>query len=391
MPPSWNVFWKEALSFFRDRRAVINQLLLPVLLMPVFAIGPAYLIGKLGQAELEKTQVVAVKGAPGGLIAELKKARFQVKPDPDPEKAVREGAADLGLIVEPGRIRVFAKVSQEGLKAEALMGKLNQALEAYKARLVAERLRAAGLDPSVLTPFVVETVDVSPPEAKKAGFMGFLIPMFLLMFIIGGSMSVIIDATAGEKERGTLEVLLAAPVRVWDILMGKLLAALLVGFLSTLAGILGLMLAGLYTARAVSFSEGGEAEALSFGLQLDPRALVLLFVTGVLFATMVVGIELALGVYARSYKEAQSSIGILYMVVILPIALLGTASAFIGENPAYYAIPIVGPALYMDAVLKAKADLTATLITWGSTLFYAGLTLVLAYRSFTREEAVFRN
>ena len=391
MPPSWNVFWKEALSFFRDRRAVINQLLLPVLLMPVFAIGPAYLIGKLGQAELEKTQVVAVKGAPEGLIAELKKARFQVKPDPAPEKAVREGAADLGLIVEPGRIRVFAKVSQEGLKAEALMGKLNQALEAYKARLVAERLRAAGLDPSVLTPFVVETVDVSPPEAKKAGVTGFLIPMFLLMFIIGGSMSVIIDATAGEKERGTLEVLLAAPVRVWDILMGKLLAALLVGFLSTLAGILGLMLAGLYTARAVSFSEGGEAEALSFGLQLDPRALVLLFVTGVLFATMVVGIELALGVYARSYKEAQSSIGILYMVVILPIAFLGTASAFIGENPAYYAIPIVGPALYMDAVLKAKADLTATLITWGSTLFYAGLTLVLAYRSFTREEAVFRN
>ncbi len=389
MRPSRNVFWKEVLSFFRDRRAVINQLLLPVILMPVFAIGPAYLIGKLGQAELEKTQVVAVKGAPEGLIAELKKARFQVKPDPDPEKAVREGAADLGLIVEPGRIRVFAKVSQEGLKAEALMGKLNQALEAYKARLVAERLRAAGLDPSVLTPFVVETVDVSPPKAKKAGVTGFLIPMFLLMFIIGGSMSVIIDATAGEKERGTLEVLLAAPVRVWDILMGKLLAALLVGFLSTLAGILGLMLAGLYTVRAVPFGEGGEA--LSLSVQLDPRALFLLFLTGVLFAAMVVGIELALGVYARSYKEAQSSIGILYMVVILPIAFLGTASAFIGENPAYYAIPIVGPALYMDAVLKAKADLTATLITWGSTLFYAGLTLVLAYRSFTREEAVFRN
>ena len=389
MRPSWNVFWKEVLSFFRDRRAVINQLLLPVILMPVFAIGPAYLIGKLGQAELEKTQVVAVKGAPEGLIAELKKARFQVKPDPDPEKAVREGAADLGLIVEPGRIRVFAKVSQEGLKAEALMGKLNQALEAYKARLVAERLRAAGLDPSVLTPFVVETVDVSPPEAKKAGVTGFLIPMFLLMFIIGGSMSVIIDATAGEKERGTLEVLLAAPVRVWDILMGKLLAALLVGFLSTLAGILGLMLAGLYTVRAVAFGEG--SEAISFSVQLDPWTLFLLFLTGVLFAAMVVGIELALGVYARSYKEAQSSIGILYMVVILPIAFLGTASAFIGENPAYYAIPIVGPALYMDAVLKAKADLTATFITWGSTLFYAGLTLVLAYRSFTREEAVFRN
>ena len=388
MPPSLNVFWKELLSFLRDRRAVFNQIVLPLILMPLFVFGPSYLMVGLSREAAKEAERVAVANAPEGLLRALEAVGLEPVSDPDPEGAVRKGRADAGLVYEEGRVALYLALAQGGMKAEVLKGRIERALERYKAELVAARLRAAGLDPAVLRPFSLRLVDVSPPEARQAGGLGFLVPMMLLMFILTGAMPVVAEATAGEKERGTLEVLLAVPAPAGAILLGKAGAAMVAALLSTLSGVCGLMVgAGLLAARANLPSVHGAALSLHLGAE----ALWAFLVTGVLFAAFAVGAMVLLGIFAKSYREAQTYMGFLYLVLVLPAVFLGMASSFLEARPLFYLIPVAGPMLLLDAVLRAKAGLVAYLLAWGSTLFYAAFLLFLASVAFRREEVVFRN
>ncbi len=386
MPPSWNVFWKETLSFFRDRRTVFNQIVLPLFLMPVFMFAPTYLMARLGTQAGAEVQRVAVKGAPEELLAALRAERLAVLPSDDPATAVRRGKAEVGLLVQGRKVLVFAKKSQEGFKAEVVLAKVDRALSAYKRARVEAALRAAGLDPSVLEPFTREVVDVSPKAAQAAGALGFLVPMFLLMFIVTGAMPVVIDATAGEKEKGTLEVLLAAPAPLVSVLLGKAGAAMVAALVSTLSGVLGLAFGGALLLRLAT---GPEVQALGF--RLAPGPLGVIAVTGVLFAAFAVSAMILLGLYAKSYKEAQTYMSFFYMLLIVPAILLGMASSFLDRNPLYDLIPVVGPMLLVDAALKARAGGLDYLLAWGSTAVYAALALLLAAWAFGREEVVFRN
>ncbi len=389
MPPSLNVFWKELLSFVRDRRALLNQVVLPLVLMPLFMFGPSYLVERLSSQAAAEAQRVAVRGAPEALEQALKEVGLVVVPDPDPEAAAREGRADAGLVYEEGRVAVYLALAQGGMKAEVLKGRIEHALERYKAALVEARLRAAGLDPGVLEPFRVEVKDVSPPEAREAGIFGFLVPMMLLMFILTGAMPVVSDATAGEKERGTLEVLLAVPAPTGAILLGKAGAAMVAALLSTASGVGGLMLGGWLLLERAAELPGGGAATLSF--RLGAEALFASLVTGVLFAAFAVGVMIFLGMFAKTYREAQTYMGFLYMVLVLPAVLLGMASSFLEPGPLLYLIPVAGPMMLLDAVLRARADLLAYVLAWGSTLVYAAVALFFAALAFRREEVVFRN
>jgi len=386
MLPSQNVFWKELLSFFRDRRTLFSQVLLPLFLMPLFMFLPSLLMDRYASEAAEETYQVAVAQVPPELVAALEAAGFSVVEAPDPAEAVREGRADVGIAGEGRRFSVYLALAQGGMKAEVLRAKVARVFEQYKEAEVVRRLKEAGLDPAVLRPFEVSYTDVSPPEAQSAGALGFMLPMMLLMFVMAGAMPVVLDATAGEKERGTLEVLLAAPVPRSAILLGKAGAALVAALLATLSGVGGLYLGGLMLAR-----QADDAWLRELSFSLGAKALLATFVTAAFFAALAVGLMIFLGLWARTYREAQTYVSFLYMALVLPAVLFGMVSSFIEPTPLYYLIPVAGPMVLLDAVFRAKADMLAYLLAWGSTLFYAALALGLAAWAFTREEIVFKN
>ncbi len=383
----WVIAKKELATFFRDRRALLNQVLLPVLLMPLFMFAPTLLVEQLSQGAVQKVQKIAVAGLPQAVTRALAAARLQLVPEPDPATAVREGRADAGLVFVSGSYRVYARVSQDGLKAQVVVDKVRQVLEAQKREMVARTLRQAGLDPSVLEPFAVSVEDVSPPSAKGVGFLAFLVPMFLLIFVMNGSLPVVLDVTAGEKEKGTLEALLVTPVGLPSVLFGKMFAALVAAVMSTASGVAGLILG----ARLAAGLDSGGLQAAGFSLSLTPGMLLAVLVTGVLFAAFAVSLQLMFGIFARSYKEAQGYMSVLYLLLVLPAAMLGFVSGFVEVGPGLLAIPVVGPFFFIDQVLRAKADLLGYAVTWGSSALYALAALFLAYLSFSREEVVFRN
>jgi len=269
-----------------------------------------------------------------------------------------------------------------------VVGKIQQALSAYKQRIVGERLRAAGLDPGVLEPFLVRQEDLSPKEAKSAGVMGSMTPYFLMLFIMMGAMAVIIDATAGEKEKGTLEVLLAAPISHLQIAAGKLLAGLVFAVLTSVSGLIGLALGAAYTQR---FTQGSGIAMATGNLSLGPAALGYLFVTALLYAAMITALLLAVGMYARSFKEAQTYISPLYMILIIPMLVLMFAADYLHQTLWLYAVPVFNVYLAMDQLIKGQASLAALGVCWLSTGVMVLLALAWATRNFNSESVVFRN
>ena len=386
------LFRKELIQVFRDRKLLFSTLVLPVLLMPVFMFGPSLFLSRLLQGAAERVQEVAVAGLPEEALKALEAARLKPVPVPDPEEVVREGRFPAGVVFREGAYRVFGRLASGLGESQVVVEKVKGALQALKEAQVAEALVRAGLPKEILSPFAVEVVDASPPKEKAGGLLGFLLPFFLVVFVLSGGQVVAVDATAGEKEKGTLEALLAAPVPLVQVALGKTLATVAMALLSGVAGLLGLALGGAWSARFGGgvLTERGETLALGGQVSLDGGSFLALFLTAFLLALFMGAVMVALGLYARSFKEAQSYMAPLQLLFLLPLLFL-QFRGFLEIEAWHYLLPLFNVALLMDALLKGSATPLEVGLTWASTLVYALLALGLAVWVFGREDVVFRN
>ncbi|RDI95785.1 ABC transporter permease [Meiothermus sp. QL-1] len=382
---------KELLSVVRERRVLFTTLVLPILVMPLLVFGPVLLFGNVAQQTQQSVQKVGVVGVPAEVLEELRKAKVEPVEVANPQEAVQNREVEAALVFQNGTYTLYGRLSGGATQSALVVEKVQGALRAYKDRLVADRLRARGIGTELLEPFRLETKDASRAQEQAAGLFAFLIPYFLVLFIQMGGMPVAVDATAGEKEKGTLEALLAAPVPLGQILLGKGLAVFVMSLLSTLAAIAGLLLGGgVLRDRFQAVQNGERLAQLGGGLALDPLGYLSMMVTAVLFALLIIAIMISLGLYARSFKEAQSYMSPLMLVMIIPILFL-QFSDFLKLQDWYFTLPFVNVVLALDAIVKGSATAAQLGLTWVSTLVFAALALYLAYRNFQREDVVFRN
>lgn len=386
---------KELLSVFRERRVLFTTLVLPILIMPLLMFGPILLFGRAVQQTQETVQQVGVLGVPAEVLEELRKAKLEPVQTANPQEAVQNREVQAALVFEGGNYILYGRLSGGTTQSALVVEKVQGALRAYKERVVADRLQARGIGIELLEPFRLEVKDASREEERAAGLFAFLIPYFLVVFIQTGGMPLAVDATAGEKEKGTLEALLAAPVPLIQVLLGKGLAVFVMSLISTLAAITGLLLGGgilrnLFAAQLQAVPNGNLAAQLGGALALDPLGYLSIALTSVLFALLVIAIMISLGLYARTFKEAQSYMSPLMLVMLIPILFL-QFSDFLKLQHWYFALPFVNVVLALDSIVKGAASAPQLATTWASTLVYAGLALYLAYRSFQREDVVFRN
>jgi len=385
------VYWvalKEILSTWRDKRTIRNVLIMPLLLMPLFMYGPTVLLSKLQTHSQESLQRVAVCDLPELLRQEIKKVKLEPVVVDSPRSAVLSESVDAALCRQGDEYVIYAEESAKPIKIGFVVAKLQRALDEYKQQLIAAKLRQAGLSAADLHPFKVVKKDLSPSQARSYGILGGMTPYFLMLFIMMGAMAVVIDATAGEKERGTLEILLAAPVAHVKIAAGKLLAGLFFAVLTSVSGLTGLTIGAYYSKSAV---KGDELAMIGGGLSMTAADFVTLLVTALLFAAEITALLLAVGMYARSYKEAQTYISPLYMALIIPMLLLMFAADYLQGSIYLYAIPVFNVYLAIDQIIKGQSQFLPLLICWISTALAVLAALYWAARNFSSEAVIFRN
>lgn len=398
---------KELVSWVRDRRALLANLIIPIVVMPLALIGLPLLMVSVFAGTEREAQRLAVTGShlPLELRQVLEVAPFELVITPDPAAAVREGDADGGLLLgekfeerlAAGEVPEVVILGQfKSQKGQLVRAKLREALRAYGDGYTRAELLARGVDLRVLDPIAVGFEDLSSREQQAAGFLSFMIPLLIVTSALTGGMSVGVDATAGEKERGTFEALLITPATRGEIVIGKgaatFVAAAVTAFLTIAAVLVSgwVVRSGAIPALGDASGADGAAGMMVVQLAVTAEAFLAMLLTAGLLTVFLVAVQIAIAVQARSYKEANSAMQPLFLVAFLPLILLQFAE-FLTVTPAFYMIPIINSALLLDALIKGAATASSIAITWGSTLLYAVAAVYFATWMFKREQVLFRN
>ena len=159
-------------------------------------------------------------------------------------------------------------------------------------------------------------------------------------FVAG--LGIAIDGTAGERERKSLEPLLINPIRPIDIIFGK-------WFASGTFALLG-MLATLVLCLVAMFALPIEEIGLSFEISTK-QALALLMVS-LPVPYIAASLQILLGLFAKSFKDAQSYIGILVILPMVPV-IIRQFMPFVTE-PWMAGIPIFAQSVLMMDVLAGS-------------------------------------
>ncbi len=346
------VMRKELRDAFRDRRAVYSVLmgaLFGPLLVGVMLNG---LAGRQRDVRDVTIPIVGMEHAPALITWLRQQAGVTVVEGPaDPEAAVRDREVRVVVIVpedyeadfmasRPVDIRIVSDGSQTASRPH--VQRARSLLQQYAGEVAALRLVGRGVSPAIVTPFRLDDVEVSSAQQRGASVLNF-IPLFIALAAFTGGMHVATDATAGERERGSLEPLLVNPAARGAIAGGKWLAASLSAALSV---VLTTVLC-LTILRMLPLQDLGIRFRLSGGQVAGMLATVLPLC---LFASAV---QVCLATFARSFREAQTYMGFLIMVPMLPGVLSSVYP--IASQPWMYPIPILGQHLLLGDLLGGKA------------------------------------
>jgi sodium transport system permease protein len=317
------VFLKELIDTFRDRRTMMVSLVMGPLLMPALMMGMYTLIGAQATERAEKRLELPVAGAEHApnLVQWLKGRGVDIKAAPaDPERAVREQDEDVVVRIpagfgedwrasKPALVEIIHDASRE--QPRVTVRRVEGLLESYSRQVGALRLVARGTHPAVAQPLAVAHRDVSTPEGRMGTLLAFLPYLLILSGFLGGA-HIAMDSTAGERERQSLEPLLATPAARAAIMSGKVLAASAFGLA---------MMALTLVAFKIGF---GLLPSDKIGFKLELSTLALLKIFAVLLPMVLLGsaVLTALSATAKSYKEAQSYMTLLMLVPMLPSIIL---------------------------------------------------------------------
>jgi sodium transport system permease protein len=389
--PIGTIYAKEMLDMFRDRRALISMIVVPVVAMPsIFAVMHYFTenLGKKAQQEAGRIGVSAKISRPGVWDA-LKNAGFELVVPSNPRTAVESKAVAACLDQDRGpanedRIVVFVDRTRDASTIAA--DKVTAVLERLKLEQVKGRLRGLGVNELVLNPFSVTSSNVAP-EKKMAGFiLGSMLGYAVLLLMFTGGMYPAIDMTAGEKERHTLEPLLASPASRGEIILGKVLAAATASFLTALLTIASLLVSTQY----LGLGEGGpEMENLLSRAAPDfgTAALVLLILLPTaLFAASVMT---AIALFARGFKEAQSLLTPVVLAVVVPavVSLLPGLELNVGLA----LIPVFNVSQLIKEIVLGEYSRAGFLTAFAANVFYALIACWISVRIFKTESVLFRS
>ncbi len=389
------VWFKELLDTLRDRRTLVAMIIAPMLLTPLLLVLPQKLLADQRRAQenaVVKVAVAGVEHAPA-LIESLRASRkVDVIEASNPEEVIRARRATIGLIIPEGFEASLAQGQIPEVSLLSDQSKFTQSLQAsrveilvraYSQTIVAQRLAARGVDVNALTPFKIDSQNIASAQQMGGAFLAMMLPMFIVLWGLVGGMYTAIDVTAGEKERLTLEPLLVSPTSRTQIVLGKLLAIISTSFVSLALSVFSMLVA--FQIALPDFGTG--AGTMSF--TVAPQTILLILLAAFPITLMFGALEIAICLFARSFKEGQNYIVPLQFVVIIP----AMAIMFLPDLalPAVtYTIPIFGAVVILRDLLLDTARATEFGIMLGSSVVYAALCVALAVYLFRQERVLFR-
>jgi sodium transport system permease protein len=383
------VFRKEVRENIRDRRALFNSLLLGPLLFPLLFVGMMWFLESAEQERAEQTLELPVVGASyaPSLIRYLEQQGTVIQPEPeDPEAMVRNQETPVVLRILPdypdqwalglpAPVEVIIDPSRQ--ESNAAIRRVKGLLAGYGQQIAALRLQLRGVSPQLAAPIMIKDVDLSTPKSRAILAVIFL-PYVLMITAFTGATHLAMDTTAGEKERKSLEPLLINPVPRWQIMTGKML--------TTTAFAMASLALTLVSFRIVLPYMPVGAFGMDLTLGLGTLLKILLVVSPV--AILAAALLTLLAAFAKSYREAQSYMGLVILIPMIPSLIFMAnpirAEAWMMNVPLFSQNILIG-----EIIREELVALSWYAMSIASTLVIGLALAVLAANLYNRPRLVF--
>ena len=392
----FSIFKKELTDVLRDRRTLFFMIVIPVIVMPLIFIGSIKFQEYQSKKSDEKVlNIGLINKTSNSQIRDYlldQKGVYLVEDiDLDSlELGIKNDSLQGGLYIHKnfindisanamGEVEVYYKSSDLMSKAK---NRINNALEIYKNEVVSERLSEFNVDKGLLEPLDIINKDMSTKKETIGKAVGGLIPYMLVIFIFLGAMYPAIDLGAGEKERGSLETLLSSPATKFEITVGKLMVVSLAGMVSGLISVVGISAPIYLLGNIPDQIKSTVLEIISPFIIVS--VIILMIPIAIFFASMLLSISF----YARSFKEAQSLMGPLNIIIIVPLML--TLGPGIEIDHITALIPLINVGLLTKEILAGSAQPIYFIETLSSLLFFAAIGIRFSVYWFNKENTIFR-
>ena len=297
---------------------------------------------------------------------------------------------------EPAVVKILNYESE--MRSGFAVGELRNFFNDYRDRTITARLVKNGLPATLVKPFEVRAENVAPPERVGGNVIGGIIPYLFILLCFTGAMYPAMDLTAGEKERGTLETILCSPVARTDLVLGKFLLVLTTALATVVCSLLSMgatfLIVGMLLAKsgvgAAAVAAAKSHAAQGFVLPtIDPLGTLTVLAMVLPVAVLFSAVLMALSLFAKSMKEAQSYVSPLIMLVIVP-AMMGMLPG-VELNARLALVPILNLALVSKELVSGVFHWNYLALIFGSTCLYAAIALAACVRMFNREQVLFRS
>lgn len=391
------LYKKEIMDVLRDKKTILTMVVLPVILYPLLFLVIMQVISMINESQQEHTYKVAysdvavedrnalndwIKGDEDDLEYKIKDVDSK-----DPKKDLEDEKIDAYITTtyKGDQITYEIHYLSAVTNSNTVEGMLDDEIDSFAKHIAEKNAQEAGLDvQSVLYPVIAKSDDQSSNESSIGSILGGIIPFLMITAILMGSMYPAIDATAGEKERGTLETLLTLPIGNMELIMSKFLSVATISIVSVFINTLSMGGVAVYMFATIqSLSDG----AAKFKLSTFIPAILISIVCIIAFALFMSAVVMCVCAFAKSFKEANN--------YVTPVTLVVMLTGYIGFIPNVELtsktalIPVANICLLMKTLLVFKYDFQLILIVLLSNIIYAFVSVWFLSRIYNSESILF--
>lgn len=400
---------KELKRIFTDRRLVLMLVVLPLVMLPLMYsfMGRASKSRRNDIAEYHSRVAVLINDNSGNfadiLFTALEPMNTQIFLIDEVQmdsisQLVTDGDMEVILVVpddadgslEAGTpIELSLYHNSTADYSESAIQQLFTFIGMLNEYLVEERISEAGLSPDVLTAVSMNSgtdpgvYDLAGEGSLIGKIIGMMVPFFIVIYLFANSMKVGLDSVAGEKERGTLAILLVNQVGRLSIVLGKMFSVMTAAIVGAVSSAIGLKIASRYLIDMASDGSGsvseftmGTTDFLQFGIIVIP------------LAVLISSIVLLVSTFARNVKEGQGMI----MPVYVAVMVMGITTMQSGDIPPGWMriAPIFNSLVVLKDVFLNNAVWQNIIFATGTSLVFSAILIFVTLRMFNNERILFR-
>lgn len=392
----FTIFKKELKDTLRDRRTLMMMLVIPILVFPlIMNIFVGVSASYQEEAATKKVKIGVVGNEKSFIAKELnalpknlgKKELIYFKDTTSMIKELEADSIELAIFQSPtfeqdlsakkaAQLHIYYDATEVGLQERA-----ESYLTVIKEKSKSIRYAELGIDRDKIEPINVNYRNVASGKEMIGKFAGGMLPYIFIAFGFIGCMYPAIDLFTGEKERGTIETLLTTPVARWQILFGKMGVVVLSGLTAASCALLGLF----FSIETMNVIENEEILNIVHSI-LSPGFIFMLYGLLIPLTVFFAGVMIPIAVYAKTFKEAQSIITPLNIVMVLP-AMVGFFPG-IELNAITACIPVVNIVLSTKELIAGTLDLGLLALSFAVMFGLAVLAVFVSYKRFDKETNV---